>query len=377
MMVDMYKPYISGVTNHVEIYSDELSKLGHEVKIFTFGQSKDYGLSESVIYSKGLPIKFPFADLAFNINLNHTKQAIDLIQTMDIINVHHPFLSGSLAYRYCKKKKIPIIFTSHTRYDLYAEIYAPFLPKRIIKTFLKFNLQLACRKFNAIITPSQSSRNMYDELGIKGNFIQVPNGIRIPDSVTSNPKKDREKYGVADGEFIFIYVGRVGPEKNLPLMIDAFYSLTQSNSKIKLFVVGKGTELPNIIKQAEELGINQQVVFTGFIPYDEVFNILKIADAFISLSLTEVHPLSILEAMSVGLPVIGIDTSGIKDIIENGQTGLLSNLSLGEIVKNMQFLIENPHEKKQIGENAKKNSKKYDVKVTSKMLISVFHNMLE
>ncbi len=94
-MVDSYKPYISGITNHVEVNKEYFEKAGHEVFVFTFGD-EDYKDSEiNIIRSPGLPL----ADTGFYLSMRYSRQAKQLLQSMDIVHVHHPFLSGRLALR--------------------------------------------------------------------------------------------------------------------------------------------------------------------------------------------------------------------------------------------------------------------------------------
>jgi glycosyltransferase involved in cell wall biosynthesis len=115
---------------------------------------------------------------------------------------------------------------------------------------------------------------------------------------------------------------------------------------------------------------------TGFIPYNEVYGILRIADVFITLSITEVHPLSILEAMSTGIPVIGIDAPGINDVVEDKKNGLLSNLDIDNIIANLKFMVDYPNQRILFGENAKKTAELYNIKRTSRLLVEVFESFI-
>ena len=96
-MVDAYKPYISGVTNYVDLNKRILEEAGHEVYVFTFGDVDYQDDEPRVIRSPGLAL----GDTGFYLSLRYKTQARKLLQTMDVIHVHHPFLSGRLALRYC------------------------------------------------------------------------------------------------------------------------------------------------------------------------------------------------------------------------------------------------------------------------------------
>src|SRR5512147_444085 len=173
MLADVYKPHISGITHYISLNKRYLEKLGHQVYIFTFGD-EDYADDESnVIRSPGLPI----LDTGYYINLQHSPRARKLLRTMDIVHVHHPFLSGSLALRYCKPRAIPIVFTNHTRYDLYAQAYLPGLPDIIGETSLKAYMPSFCRACDLVISPSPGMREVMQRFGVDVPITVVPNGV--------------------------------------------------------------------------------------------------------------------------------------------------------------------------------------------------------
>src|SRR5512138_180155 len=113
MMVDVYKPYVSGVTNYVSLNKRALENAGHEVYVFTFGDPDYQDEEPRIIRSPALPL----ADTGFYLSLRHKSKHKKLLQTMDVVHVHHPFLSGRLALNYCRSANIPVVFTNHSRYD--------------------------------------------------------------------------------------------------------------------------------------------------------------------------------------------------------------------------------------------------------------------
>ena len=111
MMADTYKPYVSGVTNYIDLNKRYLEKDGHEVFICTCREPEHEDEDERIVRSSGLPL----ADTGFFLSLKYSREAKKLLQSMDVVHVHHPFLSGRLALHYCHPARIPIIFTNHTR----------------------------------------------------------------------------------------------------------------------------------------------------------------------------------------------------------------------------------------------------------------------
>ncbi len=154
MLTDVYKPHVSGITNYIALNKKVLEDQGHEVYIFTFGDL-DYPDDEAnVIRSPALPL----VDTGFYLSLSYNKRARHLLYEMDIAHVHHPFVSGSLALRYCRPRGIPVIFTNHTRYDLYTQAYLPILPDTWGEAAMKAYLPSFCRACNMVISPFSRGR---------------------------------------------------------------------------------------------------------------------------------------------------------------------------------------------------------------------------
>jgi glycosyltransferase involved in cell wall biosynthesis len=116
--------------------------------------------------------------------------------------------------------------------------------------------------------------------------------------------------------------------------------------------------------------------FTGFVPHQEVPKYLLMADIFLTASTTEIHPLSVLEAMGAGLPIVGINASGVGDVVEHQYSGLLSKLDRFEICQNLTALIDDPERRKDIGAKAKEAAQQYNIENTQKQLISAFQELI-
>src|SRR4030042_4727068 len=103
MMADIYQTHVSGVTNSITLMKRWLEKLGHDVFVFTFGDEDAYDNENKIAITNGVPL----VDTGYYFNLRYNRNARRLLYTMDIAHVHHPFLSGSLAMRYCVPRNIP------------------------------------------------------------------------------------------------------------------------------------------------------------------------------------------------------------------------------------------------------------------------------
>lgn len=373
MMVDLYKPHISGVTNVVALTKKYLESIGNEVYVFTFGSDDHVDDEDNIIRSPGLPI----TDTGFHLNFSYSRTARDLLQTMDIVHVHHPFISGSLAMRFCRPRGIPIVFTNHTRYDLYAQAYLPMLPGVVSETALDAYLSSFCRSCDLVIAPSNGIQRVLAGYGIVDRVVVLPNGVDIRPYMDCDQPMDREQYGYEENDIVLVYVGRIGPEKNLPFLLRAFAGVVQAVERAKLLIVGEGPELENLEDRVRHMGLEKYVTFTGRIPYEQIPAFLTMADIFVTASASEVHPLSVIEALASGLPVLGIDSPGVGDIIVDGINGqLVSEGDISAYTAKLTRLVVDREFRDQLGAHAKLDASSYAIDRTVGLLSDKYNEIL-
>jgi 1,2-diacylglycerol 3-alpha-glucosyltransferase len=374
MMADIYKTQVSGVTNSITLSKRWLEKMGHEVYIFTFGDDEVIDNDKNIIRTTGVPV----VDTGFYFNLRYNRTARHLLYTMDIAHVHHPFVSGSLAMRYCVPRNIPVVFTNHTRYDLYAQAYIPVLPEQIGEAALKAYLTPFYRACDLIIVPSPSMIKVLDEhFGLVSRVEVIPNGLDLTPYRTVKQPIDRAAFGFNEKDVISTYVGRLAPEKNLSLLIRAFYGVAMTYDHVRLLIVGDGPERENLEAQVAHMNIATKVHFTGMVEYKDIPAYLASCDIFVTPSSAETFGLSTVEAMAAGLPSLGIDAPGSGDIIEDGVTGLISSSEV-EVFTAKLVLLSTDHDlRKRMGKQALQASKKYDIETTTGILLQHYQRLVE
>jgi glycosyltransferase involved in cell wall biosynthesis len=131
----------------------------------------------------------------------------------------------------------------------------------------------------------------------------------------------RRELGLPLDKKIVCTVGRLMPVKGLNHLLHAAQRLAAVRDDIAFAVVGDGPLKGELLKMVTELGIERQVFFIGF--RRDVREILGSADAFVLTSLHEGIPMSLLEAMSIGLPVVATRVGGIPEVVEDGSSGFL------------------------------------------------------
>jgi len=371
MFCDMYMPHLSGVTNHIRLTKRRLEEIGHEVFVLTFG-NRDYNDTESgVIRSPAVA----WGDTGWQAGFTLAEEARWIMPTLDIAHVYHPFLSGRVALRYAGAKGVPVVSTTHTRYDLYSDAYAKFVPRRLRMGFIRSYLNRYASEVDLVIAPSPGIVDWLSEFGITDEALLLPNGIDSKMFGEPASPISRTELGFAEDSTVFCYLGRLGPEKNLSLLMDAFVETASVNVRTCLLLIGDGPGRGMATERAWANKISDRVYFAGRTPYEHVPDLLAAADVFVSASVTEVHPLVVMEAMAAGLPAIGVNSPGVRDIIEHGQTGYLTAEDCDELATRMLELARERPLLEKLAGAAREAAGGHDISIAVDLLVTEYERL--
>lgn len=369
---DVYKPVVNGVVNHVHLLKHYFESWGEQVWLFVPGQPTVVDNEPNVVRLPGIAI----ADTGYYLSVTLDKRARNILSQADIIHVHHPFLSGSFGLNAARKYDLPLVFTNHTRYDLYVQQYLPLIPDALSDSALQAFFTLFSQRCSAFIAPSQGIADlMREEWGVQGQVVVIPNGVELEDFYTALPQKSREELEIPADRVVGAFVGRMSGEKDVDRLLHIFAVLAQEETRLHLLLVGGGPDLADYRSLAQALGIDSRVTFTGPIPYQQIPGYLKLADFFVSASVSEVHPLTFIEAAATGLPAVGIDSPGVSDMIVDGETGFVaadSDLSFGLRVLR---LAQDGDLRARMGQAASEHSRNYAAHTNAREVLNLYQSL--
>ncbi|WP_446897012.1 glycosyltransferase family 4 protein [Clostridium sp. LBM24168] len=332
IFTDTFLPQINGVTN-------TLSKLAeyyevNNIEYLIFAPGNDIEKNESYNIQRFFSIKFfPYPECrvafpnTFRLNTLLSNFKPDIIQLMTEFNM------GVAGLKYGKKHGIPTVSNYTTNFCQYLNSYN--------LNFLNYYMWTYLRWFHnqndLTLCPSEEAKLYLKREGISNTDI-FSRGV---DSEKFKPelRSDdlRKKLGIND-KLVFLYVGRVSPEKNLDILIDAYKEVySKYKDKIALVITGEGPYMDKCKNCFPE-----DTIFTGFKKGRELAQIYASSDVFTFPSSSETFGNVVLEAMTSGIPVIGADAGGVKNIIEHGINGLKFRAGdVNELVNLMIELIDN------------------------------------
>src|SRR3989338_270594 len=182
----------------------------------------------------------------------------------------------------------------------------------------------------------------------------VPNGKNIKDYKLKIPKEEAKRLlGFSERNLIITFTGRLVWYKGQDYLIKAFSSILAKYPNAKLLLVGEGKNRKNLEQLVYKLNLNNKIIFLG--SRNDIPQILKATDIFVSPSLRDGMPGVIMEAMAAGLPVIATNADGSKDLIKNYENGIFIPIKDNDVITEKVIeLIENKKLAQKLAKNARK-----------------------
>lgn len=368
MVSATYDPsVVNGAVRMVTLYKEHLESMGHEVTIFTLGEEEDSDKEARIIRSPGLRL----GDYGYYLSMGYTREAQALLGQMDIVHCHHLLMSVEMAHRYAN---CPIVYTNHTRYDLYTGTYIP-LPQPAADAIMRQVWPEFTDLADVVIAPSESVRQVMIEFGVRARTVVIENGIVLEPFLHPRHPRTKADFDLPESAQLLIYVGRLANEKHLAALLKQFAVARQLLPQLHLAILGKGPQEAELRHLAEELHVEDVVQFCGVVPYDEIPDWLAAADAFVTASTSEVHPLTVIEAMAAGKPIAAVHSPGISDSVETGVTGFLTHSPDG-LDAAIVALLSDPARTRAMGKAARQASLRYDIHRTVNETIKLYEDLL-
>lgn len=401
---DLYAPMINGVAVFAQNLAKGLAQRGHEVMVicpsFKGKKYQEVEAETGLIIQHVSSVRFPFYPDQINqvpknkeilgkvlprvIYKNgiwiapypypELKRALVEFQP-DVIHNQTAEMVAVAALGYARKYGVPLVSTGHAYPDnITGQL-------KLLKP-MKRPLDVVLRAYMASFLKNSEYATMPTEVAIEdlvkrnNRKFKVPveaisNGIDLTKFVAGEPKKEiLEKYGLDVQKKRVLYVGRVDPEKSIDKVILAFRRIAENEydgKETEMVIVGDGVSKGKLEKMAEELGLGEYVKFLGKITGDELVELYKTGDVFVTASKTETQGIVLVEAAAMGLPIVAVDAGAVREICQDERNGVLCESSenvVMELTRGIDLILGDEQKRKKMSEESKEIAQKHDLNKT-------------
>ncbi|PJE76131.1 hypothetical protein COV04_01210 [Candidatus Uhrbacteria bacterium CG10_big_fil_rev_8_21_14_0_10_48_11] len=326
LFTDTFLPQTNGVATVVAASAAGLAAQGHQVCVVTNSSAKQH--AHSTVTKEGYQlitvpsVRFPlYPGERLAIPLGRTVYQMKRFHPQ-LIHAHTPFSVGMEGLYLSRVFKIPLVGTHHTFHDHYLKhVKLDFSFGRWISWKYIVGFYNRCRY---VLSPSKALADALELHGLVRPITVLSNTIDAScfmPATTKTRQAFRAVLGVAG--IVFVYVGRLSYEKNVTDVITAFAIAVIKLPTAILLIVGDGPERADLEALSKKLAVDDRVLFLGIRRGDALRQVLQAADVFVTASQSENMPMTVLEAMASGLPVIGVQALGVPELIKEGENGFL------------------------------------------------------
>ena len=381
---ETYTPYISGLVTSEVMLKHALEKQGHEVYVVTANLESfkyEYDEKERVLKIPGLPTGIYDSRLTSI----YPVRAIKKIKSwnLDVIHSQTEFAVGTFARLIAKQYNIPLVHTYHTMYEDYIHYitkgYFKRSSKKLVEYFTKFYCDTTATE---LIVPTNKTYKLFKEkYHFEKNIHIIPTGIEVERFYKENVEEKeiaslRKTLKISKRDFTILFVGRLAEEKNVEFLIHSQKELVDKNKNIKLIIVGDGPDKEKYEEYAKEIGVAENVIFTGKAAWKDMPYYYHVADVFATASKTETQGLTVIEAMASNTVPVCMRDEAFQSMVTEDLNGLFFETE-EEYQKQITYLLENKKELERFNKQARIQAEHYSSKNYADRVLEVYRRAIK
>lgn len=423
LFTDTYRPSINGIVFVVESLKRELENLGHEVYVFCPAKSMSPSKQAELLNedADSRIIRFPsikgafFDDYDTSVFFPPAVQRRIKEMELDMVHVFTPSQIGLVGVKAAKKNNIPLVIQHCTDIYEFVDHYPAVLPGALALAGIVFPMSVRLRghdlleiaklykpragvtkwnkdiiesvitilysKADAVIALCRKSCKQlkswqYDDYQYE--LVLMPNGVNaLPRPTKTEVKAFREQWNLAEDDEIFGFVGRLGEEKNLPLLIKSFERhIAKKRPKAKLLFVGDFEYRKTLEEMAAATKYADRIIFTGAMPREKLGLAYSVLDVFAFPSLKDTQGWVLHEAAHAGLPIVLVDKE-LSEVVQDGVNGFIANDNPTSFGRAIIALLEDANKRQEFGAVSKKLAAKFTESRQVKKLEKLYQELID
>jgi glycosyltransferase involved in cell wall biosynthesis len=320
MISDVYFPRINGVSTSIQTFRRELNELGHETQLITpeYPQTCPVDATIRRVRSRYVP-RDPEDRMMRRGDIRRLLPELAAAH-FDLVHIQTPFIAHYAGVELARELKLPAVESYHTYFEEYLHHYVPLLPRGLMRLLAR---RFTCSQANSVARLIAPSRAMHDALvayGVRTPVTIIPTGLETDRFHAGDGAAFRGRFSIPLERPVLVHVGRIAHEKNIDFLLRMVVAARAQVPDVLLLVAGEGPALEHCKRLAADLGLDANVLFTGYLDRQrELLDCYRAGDLFVFASRTETQGLVLLEAMAQGVPVVSTAHMGTIDILGPGR----------------------------------------------------------
>lgn len=320
MFTNTYVPMVGGVSHSVQRFTEAYRRRGHEVLVVAPVFEDAPRHEEGVVRVPAIQ-HFNGSDFSMAVPIPGILRRAVRRFAPDVIHAHHPFLLGETAVRFAETLDVPLVFTHHTLYEAYTHYF--YWRSERIERFIADLATGYANLCDAVIAPSESVRELIAARGVTTPVEVIPTGVDTARFAAGDGQRWRERLGIPGEAFVVGHVGRLAREKNLGFVSRALGRFLYDHPDAHAVIAGEGPAEDALRRLIGRSAIAGRVHFTGPVTGDRLVDLFHALDAFAFASHTETQGMVLIEALAAGVPVVAVDASGVREVMQGDAPGRL------------------------------------------------------
>lgn len=347
---DVYFPRVNGVSTSIATFRRELERRGVAVPLLCPGYASrpaggiERPAEERLVRIHGFRVPFDPEDRW--VPARRFRAAGNRLPAFDLIHIQTPFAAHRAGVDLARRRGVPVVETYHTYFEHYFEHYLPYLPARVCRRIARRLTCKAARELDHMVVPSTAMRGALAAYGVATPMSVLPTGIRIDalgDPAVADGAAFRLRHGIAAERPVLVHIGRIGHEKNLRFLLQAFARVVRALPEAMLVIAGEGPAKAELERFAGAAGLASHLLWLGYLDRErELAGCYRAGDAFVFTSKTETQGLVLLEAMALGVPVVALAEMGTRDLLAERRGALVAEDDLEDLAAKCLQVLRDP-----------------------------------
>ena len=378
MLSDVYFPRVNGVSTSIQTFRRQLQELGHEVWLV----APEYGeptadercveriVSRRVLFDPEDRMMRP-RSLAQRLGMLRSRQ-------FDLVHVQTPFVAHYAGLRLSRRLGVPCVETYHTFFEEYLFHYLPILPKNLWRAVARQFSRRQCNQLDGLVVPSRAMHEILVQYGVRTRMRVIPTGMPGDAFQQGDGAAFRARYDIGRDQPALVFVGRVAFEKNIEFLLRVAHELKRTTyPDIALIVAGEGPARNRLQRLGATLGLEANLRFVGYLARGaELSGCYQAGDAFVFASRTETQGLVLLEAMSLGVPVVSTAVMGTRDILVAERGALVAEEDVTHFAAQVRRLLDDAELRRRLGEEGRAYARQWTARSLAEALLAFYRDLL-